>query len=466
MNKFHSTISRRNFMKGLGLAGAGLGAAAAATPVFHDIDELIATEKTHTQHNWWVKENDFEDITTPVDWDMFGAWSATRYPAVVMKSPVHAAGDAAGKEWRRQANLAGEANCTTKDLAIYSAVNGVTERPPWDGLTPRSWGFDAVAHQGTPEENLSMLRAALHYFGTPIVGAIELNEHMKRLFDDGKWVWEDIEVGFQDEKKVYHIPSKCKYLVTWTTKQEIMQQYYSIAEEGNTGAGAWAKPLGYASNRNAYSNAPAISRKAMGFVKALGYHTYSVRYMQGMQANVPLGIFSGLAEQGRPGMACSPKYGLAMRYWDYVLTDLPIAPTKPIDGGIVEFCKVCKRCAEICPTDSVTLDDDISWEGSGPFTRTGFKGWSNNIQTCWDFGSPANCCACQTVCPFNHPEESMVHELIRGIAGTTSVFNGFFANMDRFMGYGVPKDGEKTWWNRDLKTWKYDTLYGFGQSAW
>jgi reductive dehalogenase len=188
--------------------------------------------------------------------------------------------------------------------------------------------------------------------------------------------------------------------------------------------------------------------------------------MNGMQANVPLGIFSGLTEQGRPGYNCNTDHGLALRYCDYVLTDLPIAPTKPIDAGITEFCKVCARCAEICPTNSVSKDTDISWEGAGPFTRLGFKGWSLNIQTCYDFGSPSNCCACQSVCPFNHPEESVVHELVRGTVGTTSVFNGFFANMDRVMGYGKPKDGEETWWNRDLRTWKYDTLYGFGTAGW
>ncbi|GAI88797.1 unnamed protein product, partial [marine sediment metagenome] len=41
MSKYHSTVSRRDFMKALGLGAAGLGAAGAAAPVFHDLDEVI-----------------------------------------------------------------------------------------------------------------------------------------------------------------------------------------------------------------------------------------------------------------------------------------------------------------------------------------------------------------------------------------------------------------------------------------
>ncbi|MBW1854724.1 MAG: twin-arginine translocation signal domain-containing protein, partial [Deltaproteobacteria bacterium] len=61
MSKFHSSITRRDFMKGLGLAGAGLGATAAATPVFHDLDEVLSTGEditTQGKRPWWVKEVD------------------------------------------------------------------------------------------------------------------------------------------------------------------------------------------------------------------------------------------------------------------------------------------------------------------------------------------------------------------------------------------------------------------------
>lgn len=67
MSKFHSTISRRNFMKGLGLAGAGLGAAVATTPVFHDLDEMTSSI-TNFKYPWWIKEVD--EPTVPLDWAM------------------------------------------------------------------------------------------------------------------------------------------------------------------------------------------------------------------------------------------------------------------------------------------------------------------------------------------------------------------------------------------------------------
>ena len=70
MSKFHSTVSRRTFMKGLGLAGAGLGAAAAAGPVFHDLDELAASPTSLVKHPWYVKERELMDPTTEVDWNL------------------------------------------------------------------------------------------------------------------------------------------------------------------------------------------------------------------------------------------------------------------------------------------------------------------------------------------------------------------------------------------------------------
>ena len=68
MSKLYSTVSRRDFMKGLGLAGAGLGAAAAAAPVFHDLDEMTGSPSALWRRPWYVQE--VEKPTAEVDWNV------------------------------------------------------------------------------------------------------------------------------------------------------------------------------------------------------------------------------------------------------------------------------------------------------------------------------------------------------------------------------------------------------------
>ena len=82
MSKFHSTVNRRDFMKALGLAGAGLGAAAATAPAFRDLDEFVTSNSsTHQSQKWWVKDRDIGDITTPVDWGVFKEYDRETHPA-------------------------------------------------------------------------------------------------------------------------------------------------------------------------------------------------------------------------------------------------------------------------------------------------------------------------------------------------------------------------------------------------
>ena len=70
MTTFHSMVSRRAFMKGLGLAGAGLGGASLISPQFHDIDELISSSNALQKRPWYVKERELFNPTEDVDWQM------------------------------------------------------------------------------------------------------------------------------------------------------------------------------------------------------------------------------------------------------------------------------------------------------------------------------------------------------------------------------------------------------------
>ncbi|QBX63425.1 twin-arginine translocation signal domain-containing protein [Dehalococcoides mccartyi] len=67
MSEFHSTISRRDFMKALGLTGASIGVASAASPIFHDLDEVSSSASATWKRPWYVKQTD--EPTMEVDWD-------------------------------------------------------------------------------------------------------------------------------------------------------------------------------------------------------------------------------------------------------------------------------------------------------------------------------------------------------------------------------------------------------------
>ncbi len=466
-SKFHSSISRRDFMKSLGLAGAGISGIMATTPAFHDLDELAAGANTHLYKKWWQQERDYEDLTTPIDWSIFKQYDTRKLysmPGEIYKRQA---------DERRQRQLDGInapiPGSTLRDLALDEATyeNYNKQYLGWQGNTltsPPAYRGASGQWQGTPEENLQMMQAAAHLYGAPRLGAIEVNDHTKRLFDLGTTVWEDIDTGFQDSQGVYHIPTKCRWIVTWIVKQNYAQSLYSLrTNEGDP----WRNKvfeLGQVARNASYSHAPQIRWNITGFLHGLGY----AALQPDTRANVPFGLFSGLAEQGRTAHSCSPDYGLAIRYIDWAITDLPLQPTKPIDAGVLEFCKSCKRCAEVCPSGALSLADDTSWDVAGEWNRGGFKGWHQHWQKCAEWGGPHDCSNCQLSCPFNHPPEAAIHELARATIGTTPVLNSFFANMDRTFGYARQRSPEELtgWWNRNLATWPYDELKGFGVKDW
>jgi reductive dehalogenase len=163
----------------------------------------------------------------------------------------------------------------------------------------------------------------------------------------------------------------------------------------------------------------------------------------------------------------TPRSGLMTRITNYIITDLPLAPTAPIDFGGTKFCETCMRCAEKCPSEALGQQKEPVWE-SGPGNRPGYRGWRVDWKKCIEVGAPSRCGVCHTLCPFNHPSEGLIHPVVRAVSATTPIFDGFFASMDRVFAYAEPKSHEEldAWWDRDLNTWKPDTIHGAGTFKW
>ncbi|MDV2988732.1 MAG: reductive dehalogenase [Dehalogenimonas sp.] len=464
-NKFHSTLSRRDFMKGLGIAGAGIGAAAAVAPSFSDLDELTTSGSNSARHPWWVKENELEHITSEVDWKLF-----TQYDSSANPVPNPSAENAA---WRKERDAKFDSDGLVQKIpgrdvrcaALADMVTGLQPAAPWDGpagvAQPQDKG--AARWEGSAEDNTNMLRAALHLASANQVGAMELNDHMLQIFTKGAVVFDSSEKGYQ-EGKVYHIPSKCKYLLTYSVQQNYIQGLYQLREdEAYPGKLAMPMPLGRPAIHRAYGDGRYTEWQAMRFIKALGYHAYKA----GVTTNVALGIFSGLGEQGRATYMMTPRSGLQTRITNYIITDLPLAPTNPIDFGGSKFCETCMRCAEKCPSEALGQQKEPTWD-MGPGNRPGYRGWRVDWLKCKETGAPSRCGVCHTLCPFNHPNEGLVHPMVRAVSATTPIFDGFFASMDRIFQYAEPKSPEEleAWWTRDLENWKPDVTHGAGTFQW
>jgi len=115
---------------------------------------------------------------------------------------------------------------------------------------------------------------------------------------------------------------------------------------------------------------------------------------------------AGLGEIGRMGLLMTPRLGPRVRI-AVVTTDLPLLPEKPTrDPTVVDFCRLCRKCAENCPTCSIPFEDQQLVEG--------VRRWRINAETCFAYWNVigTDCGRCMAVCPYSHPDNAL-HGLVR-----------------------------------------------------
>ena len=103
---------------------------------------------------------------------------------------------------------------------------------------------------------------------------------------------------------------------------------------------------------------------------------------------------------GRNGMVITEKFGSRIHMPDVILTDMPLAPDKPIDLAVPDFCSYCRKCAITCPTNSIPFE--------GKVTHNGIEKFKINWLTCYRLRPHADehwevCLTCATVCPYSKP---------------------------------------------------------------
>jgi reductive dehalogenase len=455
MVKYHNTLSRRQFMKGLGLAGAGLGVAAGVATPFQDIDELTSSAIDPNKQPWWIKKMDIGKPTTDIDWNKMQRFDKRPMgQAIPFVAPENIGKMMAQNEEVRQKALANQPGFTRRDWALQaSAIFGEeiglssagkflhttysSAMPLGDHTDPKDKGLPPW--QGTEEENLQTMLAAVRHFGGSEIGVTELTEQTRKLIfaNDGQHdiVFRDVDEP-EETATTKVIPNRFRWVLSYSIVQ---------SHELNKRVGT---QLGTATFAHAYSRAAVTQAHVQNFLGNLGYRGIGSH----PGAITGFGTLSGLGELGRMGVLISPKHGALVRMPMMLITDFPMAPTNPIDAGIEKFCAGCLKCSDNCPSGSISTED-ASWEsGSGPWNNPGIKSWKTNFNTCFDYwitGPAAGCGICQGICMFNKYDIASVHSLIKVVVANSSMFTSFFRDMDDAFGYGLTSEYEQ-WWDLDL----------------
>jgi len=102
---------------------------------------------------------------------------------------------------------------------------------------------------------------------------------------------------------------------------------------------------------------------------------------------------AGLGELGRMGILITKEYGPRLRL-GVVTTDLELNTDQRENFGMKEFCKICNKCAENCPSGAIDEED--------PGQLNGEERWKTEVEKCfkvWQM-SGTDCGICISSCPF------------------------------------------------------------------
>lgn len=188
-----------------------------------------------------------------------------------------------------------------------------------------------------------------------------------------------------------------------------------------------------------YLNIGTIALQIAYFIRKLGYSTRA--HIDGNYELVcPLvARDAGLGEIGRMGLLMTPKLGPRVRI-AVITTEMPLEISKKRDfSSAIDFCGICKKCADICPSRSISFDDRKE--------IAGVLRWQINSESCFSYWCKigTDCGRCIAVCPYSHPN-NLMHNFIRWGINNSYIFRRFALVMDDLFYDRKPKSKKIPEW--------------------
>lgn len=221
------------------------------------------------------------------------------------------------------------------------------------------------------------IKSIASLYGSCLVGITKLEE--KHIYTHrGRW-----EENYGEEIKLDH-----KYAIVFACEMDIdmVNRAPMLPEVIGTS--------------KSYLDVAIVGMILSYYIRSLGYEARN--HIDGNYLVIPALIAedAGLGQIGRNSILTNKDYGSRFKL-GVVTTNLPLDIDKKLDFGLEDFCKICKKCALTCPSQSLSRENK--------FNNNGEYNWSVDVETCytkWTYLG-TDCGMCISVCPFSQNLESI-----------------------------------------------------------
>ncbi len=456
-------LTRREFIKDLGK----LGAAASLAPMVA-LGEQTSDKSVGLKRPSFIKEVD--KPTTEIDWDLMERMSErertcrrsfVKYVGQDRLDKLTEIRNTNTAKWLKE----DKPGYTLKDYAIKSGSGSgymdLSYLGPQRAKTPEAQGV--AKYSGSPEEALMIVQSAMRHFGAGTIGVVELDANTEKLIysqdPDGKFLHiADVDEPVEtDDTRV--IPKKARWVITYTV--QMSQETLNLAP---TVLGSQTTTLTYRRARN-------IQNRTQEFLRGLGYMGLAESSTNALGIAPAFGVMSGLGELSRYNRLLTPEYGSMVRVFK-IITDLPLAPTKPIDAGLMEFCKRCLKCADHCPSKALSFDAEPTWKTQGEWNNPGHKAFFEDSVKCRNYWYEVgtNCGICFAVCPFASQNLASWSKFRNYMTATVPGFDATLVSIDDLLytpytEFGKPQKDPEEWWTLNLPDYGIDTYQSVRENS-
>ena len=155
-----------------------------------------------------------------------------------------------------------------------------------------------------------------------------------------------------------------------------------------------------------YLNAGTIAVGLAELIRSFGYEARA-HIDANYRVVCPLvAMDAGLGNIGRMGLLMTPELGPRVRI-GVVTTNILLTPSvKKPDSTTIDFCRLCQKCADNCPSHAIPYGEKEIIDG--------VERWKINSESCFTYWCKAgtDCGKCMQVCPYSHANNPM-HNIVR-----------------------------------------------------